>query len=78
MHFMDDMSLAEIAQEAGTSPQAVQDMLGRTTKKLGKFEEQLGLVRKHLQKKKVVAEINKLMGDSDKEVLVRGLVESML
>ena len=78
MHYMDDMSLAEIGSEVGTSPQAVADMLGRTKKKLAKLEEQLGLVKKHLLKKKVVAEVKKLVGDSDKDILIKSLVESML
>ena len=78
MHFMEDMSLSEIAQAVGTSPQAVQDMLKRTNNKLLKFEKQLGLVKKHLLQKKVVAEVKKLTGNSDKDILIRALVESML
>ena len=78
MHYMEDMSMTEIAVVVGTSPQAVQDMLKRTKAKLKKFEEQLGLVKKHLLQKKIVAEVKKLTGDTDKDMLIRSLVESML
>ena len=78
MHYMEDMSMNEIAVAVGTSPQAVLDMLKRTKSKLTKFEAQLGLVKRHMLQKKVVAEVKKLLGDSDKDVLIRSLVESML
>ena len=78
MHYMEDMSMAEIAVEVGTSPQAVLDMLKRTRIKLKKFEGQLGLVKKHMLQRKIVAEVKKLTGDSDKDMLIRSLVESML
>ena len=78
MHYMEDMSMTEIALAVGTSPQAVLDMLKRTKTKLGKLEAQLGLVKKHLLQKKIVAEVKKLTGDSDKDMLIRSLVDSML
>ena len=78
MHYMEDMSMTEIALAVGTSPQAVQDMLKRTKNKLGKLEGQLGLVKKHLLQRKIVAEVKKLTGDSDKDMLIRSLVDSML
>ena len=78
MHYMEDMSMTEIAEAVGTSPQAVLDILKRTKNKLKKFEAQLGLVKKYLLQRKVVAEVIKLLGDSDKDMLIRSLVESML
>ena len=78
MHYMEDMSMTEIALAVGTSPQAVLDILKRTKSKFAKFEGQLGLVKKHLLQRKVVAEVKKLLGDSDKDMLIRSLVESML
>ena len=78
MHYMEDMSMAEIAEAVGTSPQAVLDILKRTKGKLVKFEGQLGLVKKYLLQKKILAEVIKLTGDSDKDMLIRSLVESML
>ena len=78
MHYMEDMSLAEIAGENETTPQAVQDLLKRTKNKLQNFENKLGLIKKHLLQKKVATEIKKLTGDTDKDNLIRSLVDSML
>ena len=78
MHCMEDMSMTEIAVSVGTSPQAVLDIIKRTKSKLTKYEGQLGLVKKHMLQKKIVAEVKKLTGDSDKDMLIRSLVDSML
>ena len=78
MHYMEDMSLAEIAGQSGTTPQAVQDLVKRTKNKLQNFENKLGLVKKHLLQKKVAGEIKKLTGSSDKDNLIRSLVDSLL
>ena len=78
MYYMEDMSLAEIARLNDTSPQAVQDLVKRTKNKLQNYEDKLWLVKKHLLQKKVAAEIKKLTGDSDKDSLIRSLVDSML
>ena len=78
MHYMEDMSMTEIAEAVGTSPQAVLDVLKRTKTKLAKFEGQLGLVKKHILQRKIVAEVKKLTGSSDKDMLIRSLVDSML
>ena len=44
MRWQEDMSLAEIAEECGITPQAASDLLGRTLKKLKDYEIKLGLV----------------------------------
>ena len=77
MHYMEDMSMTEIALAVGTSPQAVLDILKRTKGKLKKYEGQLGLVKKYMLQRKIVAEVKKLLGDSDKDMQVCTLVESM-
>lgn len=41
-----DMSLAEIAQELGISPQAVRDALVRAQRTLEEYESKLGIARK--------------------------------
>lgn len=41
-----DMSLSELAEEHGISPQGVRDALKRAEKQLEGFEEKLGLVKK--------------------------------
>ncbi len=43
MHCEEDLSLAEIAQEAGISRQGVHDMLHRTEQRLTDMEEKLGM-----------------------------------
>ena len=46
MYYSDDLSLAEIAEQTGTSRQAVRDLLGRTGDELRSFEKALGLYEK--------------------------------
>ena len=43
LHCEEDLSLAEIAQEAGVSRQGVHDMLTRTAQRLVDMEEKLGV-----------------------------------
>lgn len=43
LHCEEDMSLAEIAQEAGVSRQGVHDMLTRAAQRLTDMEEKLGV-----------------------------------
>lgn len=43
-YFGEDLSLAEIAEDTGTSRQAVRDLIHRTGEELRGFEEKLGLI----------------------------------
>ncbi len=45
-YFLSDLSLSEIAQETGTSRQAVRNLISRTREELVSFEEKLGLLAK--------------------------------
>ena len=45
-YYGDDLSLAEIAEETGTSRQAVQDLIRRAGEELRAFEEKLTLIRR--------------------------------
>lgn len=47
-YFLSDLSLAEIAEEVGTSRQAVRDLIARTKKELLEMEEKIGLQKKRL------------------------------
>ncbi|MCL2462542.1 MAG: DNA-binding protein [Defluviitaleaceae bacterium] len=47
LYYLQDMSLSEIGQECGITPQAVRDILARTRKNLEKYEDALGIVKKH-------------------------------
>jgi predicted DNA-binding protein YlxM (UPF0122 family) len=48
-YYLSDLSLAEIAQETGTSRQAVRDLIVRTSKELKEYEEKMGLCKKQKQ-----------------------------
>jgi hypothetical protein len=61
MHYIDDCSLAEIGKSVDVSPQAVADMLKRTTKKLHRYEKLLGLAQKFEHQHKALEEIKILL-----------------
>lgn len=45
-YYLSDLSLSEIAQDTGTSRQAVRDLVSRACAELREYEEKLGLLRK--------------------------------
>lgn len=49
LYYLENLSLAEIAEEVGTTRQAVHDLLQRTEKLLTGWESKLGLVDRYLQ-----------------------------
>ncbi len=55
-----DMSLSEIAQEAGISRQGVHDLIKRCDRILQEYEEKLHLLERFLETKKTASEINRL------------------
>ncbi|MCL2456748.1 MAG: sigma-70 family RNA polymerase sigma factor [Defluviitaleaceae bacterium] len=61
MYYFDDCSLAEIAKSVDISPQAVADMLHRTTKKLQHYEKLLGLAQKFEHQNRTLEEIKILL-----------------
>ena len=48
LYYLENLSLAEIAEEEGTTRQAVHDLLQRTEKRLAGWESKLGLVDRYL------------------------------
>lgn len=60
-----DMSLSELAEEHGISPQGVRDALKRAEKQLESYEEKLGLVKKS---QNVVDLLEEVLQDVDKEL----------
>ena len=56
----EDYSLSEVAEELGISRQGVHDMIRRCNRTLEEYEEKLHLVKKFLETKQKVEEINKL------------------
>ncbi|MCH5274483.1 MAG: YlxM family DNA-binding protein [Lachnospiraceae bacterium] len=59
-----DMSLAEIAEEAGISRQGVHDLLRRCDKLLLDYESKLHLAERFMEAKKTVKEILRLTGEA--------------
>ncbi len=45
-YYLSDLSLSEIAQDTGTTRQAVRDLISRTCGELREYEEKLGLLEK--------------------------------
>ena len=55
-HFLNDLSLAEIAEEFGVSRQAVHDVLKRSEAILEEYESRLGLVARNQAERLLVKE----------------------
>lgn len=64
-YVLDNLSLSEIAEEQGTSRQAVHDIIKRTDKALCEYEEKLHLVRKFNSIRESVSEIGKIASQID-------------
>lgn len=67
-YVLNDLSLSEIADEAGISRQGVYDIVKRCTKKLKEYEEKLKLVEKFNYTKE---KVNQMKGISE-EILCSG------
>ena len=60
LYYMDDLSLAEIAQELEISRQAVFDTLKRAEEKLNNYEKQLKLVEKFYKSQESIIRIKEI------------------
>ncbi len=54
LHFAEDMSLAEIAEQESISRQAVHDAITRGMKSLEEYEAKLGLIQRFMSQKTVI------------------------
>ena len=63
----DDLSLGEIAQEAGISRQGVHDLIRRCNQTLRGYEEKLHLIDRFLAVKEKVYRIDRLLDDYQEE-----------
>ena len=61
LHYLNDLSLFEIAEMHGTSRQAVWDIIRRAEQTLREIEAKTGLVAREMQRRTAVAEIAKLV-----------------
>ncbi len=65
---VEDLSLSEIAQDAGISRQGVHDLIKRCNKTLEEYEEKLHLVEKFLSIKEKVHQINGLLEEEHPQI----------
>ena len=61
LYYNEDMSLSEIAENAGISRQGVRDMLVRSEAALLEYEEKTGVVARFLTMRRSVDEIGELL-----------------
>ncbi len=64
---LEDLSLGEIAREAGISRQGVHDLVKRCGQTLKGYEEKLHLVAKFMSVKSKVARMNEILEENEKK-----------
>lgn len=65
LHFAEDMSLAEIAEQENISRQAVHDAIRRGRSSLEEYEEKLGLVKRFMSQKLVIRDAVEALEKND-------------
>ena len=70
---LDDLSLSEIAENAGISRQGVHDLIKRCNKTLEGYEEKLRLVEKFLAIRKKVQEMNVLLEEDSDSLQIQSI-----
>jgi len=68
---LEDLSLSEIAENAGISRQGVHDLIKRCNKTLEGYEAKLHLVERFLSIKKKVQEMNELLEKESEDRLIQ-------
>lgn len=63
LHYNEDLSLYEIAEQNGVSRQAVWDIIRRGEQTLIDTEEKTGLVAKAIRRRDILEEIEKVLGE---------------
>ncbi len=61
LHYDQDLSLAEIAEQLGVSRQAVHDILKRSEAQLQEYEEKLGLVARQSRRQQLLKQLAALL-----------------
>ncbi|WMT39212.1 putative DNA-binding protein [Paenibacillus sp. D2_2] len=77
-YFLDDFSLGEIASEFGISRQAVYEHIKRADEVLEGYEEKLGLLRKDEERVRMVAELKRLMEQSEMSPIHKETIMDLL
>ena len=68
---VEDLSLSEIAKDAGISRQGVHDLIKRCNKILEEYEEKLHLVERFLSVKEKVHQIDGLLAEAEENQLIQ-------
>lgn len=77
LHWNEDLSLAEIAEQSGLTRQGVWDILRRAEAALREYEAKTGLVGRFLERREAVAAIRKDLaellpeGEKSRDILAR-------
>lgn len=77
MHYQNDLSLSEIAEELSVSRQAVRDQLLRTERILRGYEETLQLVSRFQEQRRAVEEMKAIMETMEQKPLDREMAEAV-
>lgn len=81
LHYNEDLSLGEIAQQEGISRQGVYDAAKRAEKALYELELQLGLLEKHIKTKLIFTDwmerLQKIEVQPSSTELIRVLIEDV-
>ena len=75
-YVLNDLSLAEIAEEEGISRQGVHDIVKRCTKQLKEYEAALHLVEKFQNMKNKLTKASGLLGTANKEADASNIAEA--
>ena len=76
-YYGEDLSLAEIAEDTGTTRQAVQDLLRRTCQELRQFEEKLNLLRSREENLALIDQIGSCADPARRAKLLAALKENL-
>lgn len=68
LHFLNDLSLGEIAENYGVTRQGIHDILKRAQDSLTEYEKKLGMVRKYANLERKVEIILKLLKELESEL----------
>lgn len=79
-YILDDLSLAEIAEQTGVSRQGVHDMIKRSTAILKGYEDKLHLMERFLKIKRDIAKLEELIDKEDGKMSaeVRRILDDMI
>ena len=63
MHYLEDLTMAEVGEALGITPQAVADQIKRTVKILHKYETKLGLIQNWHRQQEQLKDINHILDE---------------